>query len=224
MIYRSKHIKFVAWGDFACFTKPEFRSDRVTNPIITPTAAEGLCRAIHWHPESDIHGGEPSALGVEISEIWVLNPIRTTAMRMNEVGELPVRDKVCVIEPRQTSVVLVRDPKYLIEFQYVARSSQALVDKNETIFRRRLRTGQCFMQPYFGRRRYPAFFREAEPGDRPIDVDLELGQFPWRIEYDGIGRDAPRWLHTFNARLRRGVLAIPSYLDAMETAGRQVAL
>lgn len=142
-------------------------------------------------------------------------------MRLNEIDELPRAGRVCLIKPRQTSVVVLRDLKYLIQGVYIARS-QARADKGAKIFARRLSKGQSFRQPCFGRRRYPAYFREAQPDDVPIDVDLDLGKLPWRIEYSG--EHAEKHLHCFDAVVRRGVLAVPSWFDHVERAGLEVQL
>jgi len=34
-------IHLRTWGDFACFTRPEFHVERVSYPVITPSAARG---------------------------------------------------------------------------------------------------------------------------------------------------------------------------------------
>ena len=38
------------WGDYACFTRPEMKTERVSYDMITPSAARGLVEAIYWHP------------------------------------------------------------------------------------------------------------------------------------------------------------------------------
>ena len=39
------------WGDFACFTRPEMKAERVSYPVMTPSAARGILEAIFWKPE-----------------------------------------------------------------------------------------------------------------------------------------------------------------------------
>lgn len=221
MLYRSETLSLVVWGELGNFTKAEFRSDRLTHPLIPPTAAEGVVKSISYHPEAKIHEGEKAALGVEILEIHVLNPIRTESLRLNEIGELP-KEGPCRVVPRQTSVVVVTDPKYLIKFCYVSRTSGAMVKKAAEIFKRRMAKGQCFQQTCLGRRRYPGYVRNATKDDVPINVDMDLGRFPWRVEYSSDGRRER--LQTWDAKLRGGVLVVPSYLDAMETSGKEADL
>ncbi len=219
MLYRSKSLRLVAWGDLGSFTKTEFRSDRVTHAIIPPTAAEGVFKSIFWHPEAKIQEGARNELGVEVQEIWVLNPISYIRLRMSELAELPSKDSPCLVSPRQTSVLALKDPKYLLVACYVARSED-VAQKAARIYEQRMGKGQCFRQPCFGRRRYPAFVREATEEDRPIDVDLDLGRFPWNVQYT----DGHKQLHVFDAKIRRGVLVVPSYFDSVEKQGDEVRL
>jgi hypothetical protein len=197
----------------------EFRSDPVSHGMIPPTAGEGIVRSIFWHPEAHIHKGEPCALGVEVQALWLLNPIKFTSFKLNEVGKLPVKAKPCVIEPRQTSVVAVKDAKYLIQAVYVGRTPE-VVEKAANIFHQRLRRNQSFRQPCLGRRRYMAFFREPNASDVPLDVDMDLGSFPWKMEYLGDRKQ----LRNFKAVMRRGVVAVPSWYDHVEQQGGEVQL
>ena len=63
------------WGDYACFSRPEMKTERVSYDIITPSAARGLVEAIYWHPGMKYH----------IDRIYLLNPVRFTNIRRNEV-------------------------------------------------------------------------------------------------------------------------------------------
>ncbi len=44
-------INIRVWGDFACFTRPEMKVERVSYPLMTPSAARGILEAIFWKPE-----------------------------------------------------------------------------------------------------------------------------------------------------------------------------
>ena len=65
-------------GDFACFTRPEMKAERVSYDVITPSAARAIFEAICWKP----------AIRWELSRIEVLNPIRWISLRRNEVGSV----------------------------------------------------------------------------------------------------------------------------------------
>ena len=68
-------VKVEVWGDFACFSRPEMKVERISYDVITPSAARGLLEAIYWHP------------GMKwcIENIYVLSPIFVTNVRRNEV-------------------------------------------------------------------------------------------------------------------------------------------
>jgi CRISPR-associated protein Cas5d len=68
-------------GDYACFTRPEMKVERVSYDVMTPSAARGILEAIHWKP----------AIHWIVQEIHVLNPIRFQSIRRNEVAsKIPV--------------------------------------------------------------------------------------------------------------------------------------
>ncbi len=68
-------IKLEVWGDYACFTRPELKTERYSYDVMTPGAAVGILEAIFWHP----------GLHYEIDRIHVINPIQFTSVRRNEV-------------------------------------------------------------------------------------------------------------------------------------------
>ena len=68
-------VKIECWGPYACFTRPEMKAERVSYDVMTPSAARGLVEAIYWHP----------GLRYVIDEIDVLNPIKFTNIRRNEL-------------------------------------------------------------------------------------------------------------------------------------------
>src|SRR3954451_8757938 len=68
-------VKLHIWSDFACFTRPEMKVERVSYDVITPSAARGVVEAIYWKPE----------IRWAIDRIHVLRPIRFTSQRRNEV-------------------------------------------------------------------------------------------------------------------------------------------
>jgi CRISPR-associated protein Cas5d len=81
------------WGDYACFTRPEMKTERVSYDMITPSAARGLVEAIYWHPGlrytvDRIYLLKPFGLDPEdeaSTEEYTQRPIRFTNIRRNEV-------------------------------------------------------------------------------------------------------------------------------------------
>lgn len=76
MDYFDKEFGLELWGDYACFTRPELKVERVSYDVITPSAARNIFQAIFWKP----------AIRWQVTRIEVLNPIRWISIRRNEVG------------------------------------------------------------------------------------------------------------------------------------------
>lgn len=176
----SKGIKLYVEGDFALFTRPEMKAERVSYDVITPSAARGLIEAIYWKPQ----------IRWEIDRIHVLKPIRFLNIRRNELGKKmtlpsaaavsgePVEPKNLVIEEnrQQRASLVLRDVAYVIEAHFVVLkrtmerggeefSEEDCAGKHISIFNRRARCGQVFQQPYLGCREFPARFRLIENGE-----------------------------------------------------------
>ncbi len=209
-------IRLRVWGSYACFTRPEMKVERVSYDVITPSAARGILEAIHWKP----------AIRWDIDRIRVLRPIRFESLRRNEVGhKIPsgtadramragnIRDLRLFVEDdrQQRAATVLRNVAYVIEAHF-ERTSRAGPDdtdgKHLDTFNRRAARGQCFHQPCFGTREFPAAF-ELQQGDPPapdpsLNGDRDLGWMLHDIDYrDGM---TPRF---FKAVMRNGVIDVP---------------
>ena len=92
-------------GDYACFTRPEMKVERVSYDVITPSAARGIFEAIFWKP----------AIRWKVKKIEILNPIRWISVRRNEVGSIisPRSDGIYIEDNRQQRAgLLLRDVRY----------------------------------------------------------------------------------------------------------------
>lgn len=199
------------WGEYACFTRPEMKVERVTYPVMTPSAARGILEAIFWKPE----------FTWRVEEIWVLREIRYFSILRNEVNsrasERAAREwqrrgggYVATDDRAQRHTLALRDVAYLIRAQVEVKPG--LVEnpaKYRDQFRRRVRDGRCYAQPYLGCREFTAYFGEPDPDERPMPLTEELGPMLLDIEYatDASGRGTPRF---FTARLEDGVLRVPA--------------
>lgn len=197
------------WGDFACFTRPEMKVERVTYPVMTPSAARGVLEAIFWKPE----------FRWQVRSIAVLRPIAYFSIMRNEVkSKASVRSaragNVLVAEEDRTQrhTLALRDTAYLItaDMELQSHASED-VAKYRDQFRRRVARGQCFHRPYLGCREFAADFAEPDGTEQPLALDLELGPMLFDLDYDsdGSGRGEPRF---FAARLTGGVLHVPAEL------------
>ena len=200
------------WGDFACFTRPEMKVERVSYPTPTPSAARGILEAIFWRPE----------FTWQIEEIWVLKPIRYFSILRNEVNSR-ASDRAAAgwrdrdsggyhasADRAQRHTLALRDVAYVIAGQVHLKPDVAADPaKFRDQFRRRVREGRCFATPYLGCREFSASFAEPTGDERPIDQTEDLGAMLLDLEYapEGSGRGTPRF---FQARLEQGILRVPA--------------
>lgn len=188
------------WGDWACFTRPEFKVERVSYPIMTPSAARGALEAILWRPE----------FTWRIRRISVLSRGVFVPIRRNEVkGRMSPRSEgIDISEVRtQRHTLALCGVDYVIEADVELRDgSQYDEAKYRDQFRRRVARGRCFHRPYLGCREFAAMFAEPS-GDERADIDWteDLGLMLLDIEHGAAG-PMP---HFFEARVENGVLVVP---------------
>ena len=210
------------WGEFACFTRPEMKVERVSYPVPTPSAARGVLEAIFWKPE----------FSWRIAKIAVLRPIRYFSIVRNEINDKQSffgaqkwgkKGGNYVVERygsrAQRHTVALRDVDYIISARLVVRPGvQDDAAKFRDQFWRRIHRGQCFARPYLGCREFSASFAPPLGEETPIDATENLGSMLFEIDYaeDRSGLGTPRF---FSARLERGVLHVPDlYPEASEHA------
>lgn len=202
-------LEVKVWGDLACFTRPEMKVERVSYPVMTPSAARGVLEAIFWKPE----------FAWRVEEIWVLNPIQYISFLRNEVNtrasERSAREWAekgggfSASEDRaQRHTLALRDVAYVIRARPEPRdNTDATRAKFRDQFRRRVARGQCFATPYLGCREFSASFAPPNGTERPISESGSLGRMLLDLDYepDSSGRAIPQF---FNARLNGGVLRL----------------
>ncbi|HOL10702.1 MAG TPA: type I-C CRISPR-associated protein Cas5c [Bacillota bacterium] len=185
-------IKLKVYGEYACFTRPEMKVERVSYDVITPSAARGIMEAIYWKP----------AIRWVVDKIHVINEIRFTNIRRNEVsqkisssnvktvingGNLDLYQVTSVIRQQRASLIL-KDVCYVIELHFEMTEKAGEEDtpeKHYNIALRRLRQGQCYHQPYFGTREFAANFELVE-NEIPISFysgEMDLGWMLWDIDF-----------------------------------------
>lgn len=208
-------LEVTIWGELACFTRPEMKVERVSYPVMTPSAARGALEAIFWKPE----------FAWQVRQIQVLKPIRHFSILRNEVN-----DKTAVATAQkwakadghyfaddeahraQRHTLALRDVAYIIKAD-VALRDHATEDmaKYRDQFRRRVNQGRCYHRPYLGCREFAAAFGPPDGTERPIELTDDLGLMLFDLDYspDESGRGTPRF---FSARLEAGILEIPARL------------
>lgn len=162
-------IKLEVWGEYALFTRPEMKVERVSYDVITPSAARGLIEAIYWKP----------AIKWVIDRIHVCNKIKFTNIRRNEVSVKISKSSAKALmdgtrkvdfintneQRQQRASMVLTDVRYTIEahFEMTEKAGEGdTVEKHYNMALRRMRTGQCYHTPCFGCREFPANFRLIE--------------------------------------------------------------
>jgi CRISPR-associated protein Cas5d len=212
----SDPLTIEVWGDLACFTRPELKVERMSYPMITPSAARGIFDAIFWKP----------GMRWQIERIDVLRIPRFVPLRRNEVKSIvPERtvrswmrggqpEPLIVDDDRtQRQTMALKDVRYRLHGRIRCSSGRpGDLAAKVAQFRRRAGRGQCHHQPCFGCREFPAYF-ELLDGEQPPPpaFDLPIG---WML-YDVFDADAPGDAFTpptvqiFEARIEAGVLRVP---------------
>lgn len=224
-------------GDFACFTRPEMKVERVSYDVVTPSAARAVFEAILWKP----------AIRWQIHKIEVLKPIRWINLRRNEVGQVISTRNVQTAmknghgnlalniedERQQRAGLFLRDVKYRLHASFTLqddtqhihryphlnansdtdRSKNSLI-KFQRMFERRASKGQCFNQPYLGCREFSADFRLVNPNDSPsvspeeLAGERDLGWMLYDLDYSNAAEPDPRF---FQAKMSDGVIIVPDW-------------
>lgn len=198
-------ISVEVWGDYACYSRPEMKVERVSYDVMTPSAARGLLESILWHP----------GMKWVIDRIHVCAPIRFTNIRRNEVKDIASPRKPYLVTSdsiQQRAAMVLRDVRYVIDahFEMTARANPTdNPGKFQEMMRRRLEKGQFYHQPCFGVREFPAHFRpctQLPPCPEELKGEKDLGWMLLDMDYSDPANITP---HFFRAVLHDGVLEVP---------------
>jgi CRISPR-associated protein Cas5d len=231
------------WGEFACFSRPETKTERFTYPVITPSAARSIFESIlfkpsfYWQVERIELLALPSYLSVVRNEVKEKAPSAQTIHKWM-TGKEEVRpilaDGIKAITGNdgkgrtQRQTVMLRKPRYRLHGRMLIRPGGYADDpgKLDAMFQRRARAGQCFHQPYLGCREFVAFFEYLGTDNNalrpPVDYSESLGLMLYDI-FDFTSTAAATAMPSFfKAELKSGVLEVPSYADpgVFKPAGR----
>lgn len=210
-------IKLEVWGDYALFTKPELKGERVTYDVMTPSAARGILEAIYYHP----------GMRYVIDKIHVCSPIRYTNIRRNEVksklntfaalkamqaGDMSELYLAASSDICQRASLVLRGVHYVIEAHFEMTNHANPSDspaKFHAILSRRAENGQCFHQPCFGIREYPAFFQvcdEVPACPSELKGERDLGLMLYDMDFSNPQNIEPMF---YRATMKDGVINVP---------------
>ena len=227
-------------GDFACFTRPEMKVERVSSDVMTPSAARAVFEAILWKP----------AIQWRVTKIEVLKPIKWITLRRNEVGAVVSSRNVQTAmnmgtgnlglyiedERQQRAGLFLRDVTYRIHAGFEMRDTgnhkpnhphlskhrvndaieQRAADEANTpakflnMFERRASKGQCVNQPYLGCREFAADFRLVKDVAAEPAPIAESHDLGWMLHDMDYSNLASPSPRFFRAELKNGVLDLTS--------------
>ena len=206
-------------GDYACFTRPEMKVERVSYDVITPSAARAVFEAIFWKP----------SIRWQVRRIEVLRPVRWMNLRRNEVAAVVSTRNVqqamdnpetarsgdlgILVEDdrQQRAALLLRDVAYRVHADLEVvdnRADPQPPQKFFSMFERRAEHGQCVNQPYLGCREFDARVRlvtapESEPA--PIAETRDLGWMLHDLDFSHPTDPQPVF---FRAQMTAGVIEV----------------
>lgn len=218
MEYTDKEYCLEVSGEYACFTRPEFKVERVSYDIITPSATRGIFESILWKP----------AIKWQPTRVDVLNPMDNwLSIRRNEVGSLAsTRVSEIIAEERrqQRASRILRDVRYRLyaKMIYIPIQKRAVEQeghrsdenpaKYQAMFERRAAKGQCFNHPYLGCREFSCssihLVKKDSKQDDPIEVTRDLGYILYDLDFSDPKNPVPAF---FRAQIDRGVMQIPDW-------------
>lgn len=216
--YYDKEYGLEIWGDFACFTRPELKVERVSYDVITPSAARNIFQAIFWKP----------AIEWQITRIEVLNPIRWISVRRNEVGAIgagnaKAKPIIATEKRQQKNTLMLRDVRYRIYARMIyippkkrknEKAHNAGPDENpkkyQEMFERRASNGQFFTSPYLGTRECSAYFHLLEDKAKGcsdlLQESRDFGLMLYDMDFSNPGNIIPLFYH---AKMENGVIEVP---------------
>lgn len=220
----SNIVKVMVKGDYACFTQPALKVERMTYPCMTPSAARGILECILWKPEFQW----------VVKSIKILKPISFSSIKRNEINSIQSGTPIDILDMSkrcQRNSIVLRDVEYIIEAViYMSEENIQKVknrDKKEgriacepivkyrEMFNRRLKKGQCWHQPYLGTREFSCDFFPVTQDDEDKATELNLtypiGSLLFDIWYDKKHNATP--IYMANAVVENSTLVCPDELN-----------
>lgn len=203
-----KELHLEAWGDFACFSQPAAKVERMTYPFPTPSAARGIFSAIF---------NKPVEFRWQINRIEVLKPIRYISFKRNEIKSKVSNAKPIYADEDRTQrqTVALQDVRYRISASIIPRPG--FENREKALYEqamRRIRTGKTFMQPCLGLREFVCYFEESDGKMQPIPERLDAGLMVYDLfdPYDpAVYKKTKVQMSLFHAVMEGGVIQVPPY-------------
>lgn len=189
-------ITLRVWGDYACFTRPEMKVERVSYPVMTPSAARGVLEAVFWEPEiyylidaiRVIRRGDwfsfrrnevINVISLDSAKTWMKSPEKTTPIQAG--GGAP--------DGTQRNMLALQEVEYLItaEVNLTGLGSRHTLKTYIEEIKRRARTGKCYHRPYLGVREFACDFEWEDDAETAFERRQRELDARWRNYDDNIG-------------------------------------
>ena len=227
----NNRITLRVWGDFACFTRPEMKVERVSYPVMTPSAARGVLEAVFWEPEmyylidtirvvkrgkwfSCRRNEVISVVSIDSAKQWLKSPGKVSPIQAG--GGAP--------DGTQRNMLALENVEYLVTAEVrlsdLADRSRCNIPKYLDQIRRRASSGKCFYRPYLGVREFAADFDFVEDAEaafaasgaemipyEPLGLML-YDAFDWRLFQKGFRWLKPDELATARAQFEAGLVSV----------------
>ncbi|MBN2143768.1 MAG: type I-C CRISPR-associated protein Cas5 [Candidatus Aureabacteria bacterium] len=201
----SEILRVKVTGEFACFTRPDLKVERMTYPCMTPSAARGVLDSILWKPEFKWY----------VRKIWILNPVKFFSVRRNEINSKQGKNPIIIDEVNslgkpvnraQRNSIVLKDVSYIIEASIYQDSflKENPPKKYVEIFRRRVRKGQCWRRPFLGTKEFAAEFFEPVGKEQPLEETIPIGSMLFDIYFNEQGKPEP--IFFYDVAVKNGIL------------------
>jgi len=203
-------VRIKVTGDYACFTRPDLKVERMSYPCMTPSAARGILEAILWKPEFQWY----------VKRIIILNPIKFASLKRNEIKKKQGNEPIDITDIKnrvQRNSIVLKDVAYIIEASVFVEDELISKTKNSehpitvmkyrTMFERRVKKGQCWHQPCLGTREFAADFSMPDKQDKPWDITYPIGSMFYDMFYDKNGNATPVFF--YDVAINDGILECP---------------
>lgn len=236
----SSRVAVRVWGELACWTRPEYKAERVSYELMTPSGARGVLEAIFWEPQ----------MAYLIDHIAVVRRGCWISLRRNEITEVvnvtdvprwqsgskPVRYIQAgggAPDAAQRNMLALADVEYVISAEVVlsprAEPPRDNVGKYLEEFRRRARRGKCAHRPCLGMREFVANFEGVDPSDgtQAAPWNEDLGLMLYDVFDPGLRQRSERVTPQpvfFHARVGDGVLDChPDRINLIRSLTKEVS-
>lgn len=237
-------FKVMVEGDYACFSRPELKVERVSYDVPTPGALEGLFKSVYWKP----------AIRYVIDKIVVFNEIDFINIRRNEVKDKILYSAVknqmkgkkadpCIYTSEnrsQRASMILKNVKYGVEFHFELtglrnEQEEDAENKHYNILKRRMEKGQYFRTPCLGCSEFPVKrmelveeFDEKLISSTILDMgDVDLGFMSYKVIFADKGKpinddwEKPRFSDKastvyYRPHMINGVIDVKKYREGLK--------